>query len=392
MKEIIIICLLYIHAGGDNRNVLGTANALQNKIPSSQEIIYISTDYKSDPEKHNLEVSNAFRKIKERHTAAKTYIALGAGEEGYYSLLTIKNIGNTLKENIYAHWSGHQVYNFITSPSTTLINSITMPSYAITEKTRTTLATFNVTLNETPGLPHNVTERDLEKEYLELKTEITPADKYLLIVLAGDAPNPNNEMLYFTKKEARKLAAYVAKQAIKNNQFILVTDGPRTGKYDHKTGKLTNRHKLAEPLNEVSEAFLTELSNSLPNKNKQYQFFSFKFLEAGKIQSAYKALLYVIKQTEGSVAYIPGESISMLAESIDNLPNSQIIAYENQAMNSNHDKYLEQIHQEGITLLRIKNNGYILEECHHKTQNKSIISDAERVADFIIHDLRLEHE
>jgi hypothetical protein len=73
-------------------------------------------------------------------------------------------------------------------------------------------------------------------------------------------------MHYYTSEDAVKLAEYVSNLALKENYVVLVTNGPRTGKYDAKTGKELDVHnknitdhvtlKFTEILNQNFKNFL----------------------------------------------------------------------------------------------------------------------------------------
>lgn len=254
----------------------------------------------------------------------------------------------------------------------------------MTPQIRKILNAHQVKFKEINSVPHNINSEDLAQDYSLLQSQIQMSPKYLMVILSGDAPAPGGEMKYFTQEQAQKFADYVARVAQANGQFIMVTNGPRTGKYDPVTKRVVNEHKEEEGIDEVSKAFCDRLAEVLPKGKKGFQFFDFKFLNNGKVQSSYKGLLHLIKITNDSVVYIPGESTSMISEAINNLPRDKVVIFETESMNENHKKHVQEVYKEGIGLVHYNDNHYMTEQRKRGSYNKPIVRDADKVAEFII--------
>jgi len=381
MKEIVIICLLHTSAAGDNENVLGTAKSLQNKLHINDANV---TRLAVEPQTLESQISAVVQDHK-----ANNFIVLGSGQKGYQSLIAIKQL--KLGKKIYANWCGHQFFDFLKEPTTSLLDSVALPAYSLKPGMKEHFKTLGVKLKETVGVPHNTFSEDLKAEYSEAQNKITPAGAYLLVVLPGDAELPDvkdksekDKFKYFTVKEAENLADYIAQTAAKDKQFVIVTNGHRTGRRDPNTGREVNKHNANETMDPVSIAFCNRLEERLPAQKQGYQFFDFKNLDNGRIESYYKALLHLIKITQNSVVHIPGESTSRISEVVDNLPADKIIAFENGAMNENHKKHVEQIYQSGISVLHYEAGQYSLDPSKSILQRFISTRDADRVANSII--------
>ena len=93
-------------------------------------------------------------------------------------------------------------------------------------------------------------------------------------MLGGDSINKNGGIQYFTKKQAKILAYEVLTLQKKNPSFLLITNGPRTGKYNEKTDKKTTAnskskiHKTCD-IDEISKTF-RDLSKTLNLTNTDF--------------------------------------------------------------------------------------------------------------------------
>jgi len=382
MKEIVIICLLHTGAAGDNENVLGTAKALQNKLHiNGTNVIRLDVE----PQTRESQISAVVQGHK-----ANDFIILGSGQKGYHSLIAIKQLN--LGKKIYANWCGHQFFDFLTEPTTSLLNSVALPASSLKPWMKHNFKTLRVKLKETEGVPHNTYGHDLEFEYLEAKNKITSANSYLLVILPGDAELPEvkdktekERFKYFKVKEAENLAEYIAQIAKESKQFVIVTNGHRTGRRDPNTGREVNKHYAIDPIDPVSQAFCNRLETRLSAKKQGFQFFDFKIHDGGRIESNYKALLYLVKITDNSVVYIPGESTSRISEVVDNLPADKIVIFENGAMNGNHKENIEKVYRSHIPVLQYRDEQYLLDVRRNNILQRFMSTrDADRVANSII--------
>jgi hypothetical protein len=89
----------------------------------------------------------------------------------------------------------------------------------------------------------------------------------------------------------------------------------------------------------VTQTFMKELGTGL--SQKQVQLFNFQFGQA----SPYKAVLSILHKTKGDLI-LPGESVSMISESVDELAG-QVIVYDTPSMNPAHQAYVQSEFQSG---------------------------------------------
>ena len=114
-------------------------------------------------------------------------------------------------------------------------------------------------------------------------------EKCITVILAGDAPNENGEIKFYTADEAKKIAEHIKEKAKKMKCDVLVTNGPRTGKHNHETGKENDNNHRRDDLDEVTNAFMKEIEDP----NIECKLFNFDFRKT----SLYKSLIgLTIKQ------------------------------------------------------------------------------------------------
>lgn len=195
-------------------------------------------------------------------------------------------------------------------------------------------------LIKTTGVSHNREISIIEDIYNKNKSKIPQNDSYLGVILGGDAPKPNHEILLFTESDARKLASSVA--ATIGTRHILIINGPRTGKYN-PTPLLNNSYEEIKSAHRdgkidfVTHSFVDELEkNGLTRK--QFTLFDFQFSPVPNQDM--NLLLGAIRATHSSVL-VPGESTSAVSECIDVLEPDSVIVYQNSAMNPTHHKHIE---------------------------------------------------
>lgn len=193
-------------------------------------------------------------------------------------------------------------------------------------------------LIETTGVAHN---RCLDMAtYEKWKADLPHADVYLGVYLGGDAPTPTKEMKLFTKEDARRLAGYViAKAKAAPGTCLLVLNGPRTGKFDAEKKEDITIHRAgnADP---ITDFFAQKLAES----GLKYKILDFQYNTPENKQwvSPYNAVDLVagaINATNGTMI-VPGESTSVISESIDTLPKGKVIVYHNGAMNEVHKDHV----------------------------------------------------
>ncbi|MGV2432706.1 MAG UNVERIFIED_CONTAM: hypothetical protein LVQ98_05200 [Rickettsiaceae bacterium] len=164
------------------------------------------------------------------------------------------------------------------------------------------------------------------------KHKLPQSTKYLSIILPGDAPDSRGKMLYFTPKDAEKLAKHIAKIAKKSGFVVLVTNGPRTGKHDPETGK-----ELVVHQNNILDATSAKFIDILENNKVLYKLFDFQKGQPSNKELIYGAVIY----NKDSKIFVPGESTSMVSEAVDIMPSYAVTIYHNAAMNDNHYKHVK---------------------------------------------------
>ncbi|MFN8769602.1 MAG: hypothetical protein ACK5Z5_00775 [Neisseriaceae bacterium] len=221
---------------------------------------------------------------------------------------------------------------------------IALPSHAATEKIIDKFATSNTALIVTTGVCHNIQVEDLIKEYNLFKKQFLETNKSIGIVLAGDAPDSTNNWFFFTQKEAKSLAKYIVKYLDENKIVganLLITNGPRTGKFNTETKKEDVQAHRDGNTDLVTKKFMDTLDKS---DIKNTTLFDFQY----GAQTMFKAILGSLESTESqSEIFMPGESISMISQGLDVLQKTSMIIYENGAMNSTHKEYVKEVHATG---------------------------------------------
>lgn len=193
---------------------------------------------------------------------------------------------------------------------------------------------------------------------------------YLGVFLGGDAPEPDNVHHYWSEENARQLGMKFGELAQAEGKLLLVTNGPRCGKFypdspdpknpvvrqsidgcwraltdlsqeDKKNSNPVGKpHAVGSPMDPVSVAFLEGVKASGIGDD-QYRFFDFQFGH-----SAYKAIVAAIfSQQQQSVVFYSGESISY-AELSYLIP--QTFAFFVDSMNAGHQAALDRFSRLGM--------------------------------------------
>jgi mitochondrial fission protein ELM1 len=328
--KIYIICLLSSLIG-DMSNVRGVTRSMYDFYASKQLIIH---EIKAN------EVKKADALIRTFKDADKI-VVIGAGADTLAAALTLKN---SFKDKIYVAWSGHQLPE---EENLLLIDRINLPKGIAPD-----ILKNSGHLTETIGVPHNLTKADLKNSLEEWSDKIPVTNKKkLVLILGGDAPlSDGKTQKLYTAKEAEELADYIEILAKKDDYFVYITNGPRTGKFNNHTMKENNTaHRgsadISEPTDSVSAAFL----NRLRSKNfKDFYFADFRY--ATPSISAYKPFLGLLERSD--LLILPGESVSMFSETIG-LTNNRI-GYITGSMNNAHYKTMEGFKKEShISILSL---------------------------------------
>lgn len=165
---------------------------------------------------------------------------------------------------------------------------------------------------------------DIESEYGAFTSMFSSFDKYLAVILAGDVPE-NGTYHCYTNKETEKLAKYVSNLALKNNYFVLVSNGSRTGKYDCQNNTELSVHEKDRIMDTMTSSF----QRVLQENRAPFKLFDFKKGQP----SMYKAILGAVLYNKHSLIIVPGKSTSPFSETVDMLPTKTVTVYYNSTMN-----------------------------------------------------------
>lgn len=334
-----VFALVKKEAVGDYNQVLGIQTALK-------QLSHEDIDFKEFNFEDLQQVSKEIRTIKLDDAAAKV-VLLSVGDYGLNAFKKLKEDFNNPR--IYYVLSSHQLTDALSKEKDT-VDLMALPSHAVDAAFVKAKAGKLV---QTIGVAHNLNRKEIETAYKKDRDNIIPLQhhkQYIAVMLGGDAPDLNGKMLYYTAAEAEKLANYLAALAKQLDAVILVMDGPRTGKYDQKTGIVDEQAHKNGKLTFVSQAFKDALSKHLPED--QFSFYDFQFGQSSMSKAIYGAVI----ETQGLI-FIPGESTTMVSEAIDNFDKGKVIVYQNSAMNMTHLKHVktEQGHRR-VKLLDINFN------------------------------------
>ncbi len=239
------------------------------------------------------------------------------------------------------------------------VDFIALPTHSIGNFGRRVTGT-RTQLIKTLGVSHHRHIEEIEHTYHVDKARIPFKDSYLGVILAGDAPTPENKILLFTEENARELARYVAH--ILNNRHLLIINGPRTGKYDPRTlEEIKGVHRNGKK-DFVTQAFLDELIRCHVSSHR-LTLFDFQF--SSSTSKDMDLVLGAIRATQ-SVILVPGESTSSISESIAVLPPGTVIVYYNTAMNQVHTAHVQseleagriKLLLQGFNVMREKKEGF----------------------------------
>lgn len=212
------------------------------------------------------------------------------------------------------------------------VTYLCMPQTALDEKDVVGLnsVTKLMLLN---GMPHNVNESSI----MAARLSDEDAD---MVILGGDAPDEHGKQLYYSPDEAYQFGLWLAGETIKRDRPLLVTNGPRTGKFDPSTGMEVGAHKEGAPLDRVTESFMEGLRDGGMDMNR-VDLRDFRFGQP----SAYLGGLGMA--LNGGRVYVPGESMSMVTEVTDVLDGGQVIVYDVGSMNPNHTRHVQSVFNVG---------------------------------------------
>jgi len=346
---------LFLNEGGffgDNQQVTAIHQQLDKEYRETETIRFVT--YKDNDATTPQQLSDNFETSDDQE-----HIFILSGSHGFEFIQKNPKVQAIIgQKKPIVIWFGHQDPVDLVSLEKHL-NIVALPKYIFTIRPELK-SLFAGRYIEMQSVPNTLTEEALSTakktwDSAYPQEAIRPASNscsYMGVFLGGDAPKRDKTHLYWDEKEAYEQGLAFGAIAQKEKKHLLITNGPRTGKFDPQSPDPKNPvvrapHTESSPLDPVSVAFLTGLKKSgIPDT--QYQFFDFKFGKPPK--SAYKAIIAALRETPNSVAVYSGESISY-AEIAYFIP--QTYAFLTSSMHDEHHEALQQF--ETLGLIRILN-------------------------------------
>lgn len=170
-----------------------------------------------------------------------------------------------------------------------VVDIVALPKHAVSPETLEAIQSPHTRVIQTAGVAHNLSPADIQQAYHGQKANVPDAQKYLGIILGGDAETPDKKILCYTPEEAGQMAKYVASEIIKENPqpHLLILNGPRTGKHDQGTGQVIETSHRNGHIDAVTASFIDTLKKQGLTEGKDFTLFDFQF---GK-PSAYPVVL-----------------------------------------------------------------------------------------------------
>lgn len=362
--------LMIIHSKyyGDVGQMKGVSSSLSQYITSTSPNNTVSVK--------EVDARNVLDIIREEKSHNRSIILLTAGNNGIDDVVRISKT----EKDVYIVHMAHQIfdsYDLLLKPKKGAEGAdlVVLPRHVIESDIHQKFIKSETQLLPTPGVCHNVTLESLNSNYRDNKDVLPEYPKYLVVMLAGDAQRSDGSWAYYTKDEAAKLAKHLKKMAEKNNQYILLFNGPRTGMHNTETGEIIMDVHMNNNIDAISQEFLSHF-----NESDRIKFFNFQFDAPSRMY--YAALAATVKRP-GSDVYIPGESVSMISEAVDiHEIREHLYIYIHDGMQSSHLRYvMTEYHAARASLLtanmQIKRRGDI-DSSQTKTSN-------EYVAESIVH-------
>jgi hypothetical protein len=293
------------------------------------------------------------------------------------------------QENIVIAFSSHQ-FNEGYQKLKDIADIIALPQHTLSPQDIKALSSDSTTVVQTVGVAHNLDRDTIRESYNQNQAKIPPANKYLGLILGGDAPKPEGEMLYYTAEEAQNLAKYVATGILKDNAHLLILNGPRTGKHDNKSKDpkvldTSHRNGVQDP---VTQSFIAQLKEEGFIEGENFTLFDFQYDQPSEYKTVLGALLVT-----ASPLLVAGESTSMVSETADCLPSGLVTAYTHDAMNRNHFQHCTSEKDAGrIKLLENLGDKWKITEAPHSRQDQINIPASEMLAQAIYAKLKAKTE
>ena len=277
---------------GDRNASRGIANALKRKIDGPGTIVNISEYSVDQINEIEAQIAN------DEHS-----IIISSGNYGIELFQSI-----SIQKNDLMIWTGHQFFTNLPSILNKENFLVILPIYVINNEIRKEFNNKKAKLIEAEGIPNNVTEELLLKEYQKYPV-FDEHKKSLLVFVGGNAPDEYGNLKEMTASDAFYMGKAAAKIADQKDLFIFATNGPRTTSeqfYQFKKG-------LAD-------------SGLAPDKYKIFDYHSG--------EKVYYAMLYKAGKKSNEVL-VSGESSSTVRDMVEQT-NKPVHVYLVESMNQSH--------------------------------------------------------
>jgi hypothetical protein len=302
-------------------------------------------------------------------------IIVGIGQSG------INVFSKERFNNAYTIWAGHQAFDGLMRLANK-VDMIALPMHVITPEIDQVLRKSNTLLVKTSGVAHNLTVESLQQAKNNWNgAPLKKNARHLIgVFLGGDAPTSKGVMRYFTCEEAALLGNYIARLAKKTGAFVIVTNGPRTGKYDPILKVKRPIHKENCTTDPTSAVFITQLQK----ENVPYQFFDFQY---GK-SSAYQAILAVLIESGDTKIFVTGDSTSMISEICDLTAKQMVYVVDVGSMNDTHKAHAISLCNTG-KISRMMLDGDAITIVKQPAKNETYLPAAQAIAKHVINQINL---
>ena len=217
------------------------------------------------------------------------------------------------------------------------VTFIALPTHVVTDEIAQLLGEK---LIKTVGVAHNRQTENVDDVYRKHHSAFPETDNLLAVMLGGDVPAPEEELKIkrFTENDATTLADFILQQH--RDKHILVLNGPRTGKHDQAGVEDKTVHRGGKA-DDVTHFFQSKLQS----ENVPVTVFDFQYnTEENKAHAlpfnSFAGALGLLR-AKGGQLLVPGESTSMISESVDMLGPDKIVVYTHGAMNESHDAHVQ---------------------------------------------------
>jgi hypothetical protein len=220
---------------GDANQIRGLVSRIQDAIGQKKNVVLKEMEYSEfDPSK---EIANQANDGKEKLVVSS----------GIYGIDVIQKLCKSEVKNLTTVHLSHQLLDrhrdLFEKESSCGANYVVLPEHVINDQIGQLASNSGTKLLTTVGVFHNLKLSDIEHELDMYRDSIPSSSKYLAVILGGDVQLPDGTWQHYTISDVARLAVQVLDHAQKHDQFILVLNGPRTGKHDEAGNLDSNAHR-----------------------------------------------------------------------------------------------------------------------------------------------------